>query len=57
MKYYWTTLYNSGSFNFWEVRDEKELFKKTAKLYCGKPFDYGETTKTSYLRWNKNANN
>ena len=48
MKYYWTSIYNTGEFYYWKVEDEKALMKLASKLYCGKIFDYGETSERTY---------
>lgn len=50
MKYYWSCLFNSGEFFYWEAEDEKAFLKQAAKKYCGKAFDFGETCKKSYDR-------
>lgn len=48
MKYYWTSVYNTGEFYYWKAEDEKALMKLASKLYCGKMFDYGETIERTY---------
>jgi len=53
MKYYWSSIFNSGEFYYWTAEDEKTLLKLASKLYCGKIFDYGETVEKSYKRGRK----
>ena len=53
MKYYWSCAYNSGSYWFWKTEDEKQFLKLASKVYCGKAFDFGETTVGSYKRAEK----
>lgn len=53
MKYYWTTVYNSGEFAFWKEEDENALLKEAKKKYGDAPFDYGETTGRAYSAWRR----
>lgn len=48
MKYYWSCLFNSGTFQFWAEENEDVAKKKMVKMYCGKPFDWGETSGATY---------
>jgi len=48
MKFFWTCVYNSGEFHYWKAEDEKAMLKLASKLYCGKLFDYGETSERTY---------
>jgi hypothetical protein len=53
MKYYWSSIFNSGEFYYWKAEDEKTFMKLASKLYCGKLFDYGETVEKEYKRGRK----
>jgi len=53
MRYFWSTVFETGMFDFWEAVDEADVKRKIAKKYCGRAFDFGETTAASYLRFNR----
>ncbi|MCK9154739.1 MAG: hypothetical protein M0P12_01345 [Paludibacteraceae bacterium] len=57
MKYFWSTVIGSGFFDFWEAINEDDVKKKIVKKYCGKVFDFGETTESSYRRFTKEERN
>lgn len=55
MRFFWSTIINSGSFQFWKSETEDGVKKQIVKKYCGKAFETGETSEDAYNRWAKHV--